>query len=293
MSRFYHYNAVFDPEEIIWRHFVPNLAPHPDYLTNYLGVLIDPKFYPTLLDEFVGQLEGPPIPANWHADMAEWGAALRAVDLARETFTVVELGCGWGCWLNNTGRAAERAGLRVQLIGVEGDPGHIGFAKEATQVNNFSSEAVHLHHGIACAAGGIALFPRQDQAGIAWGLAPVFGATRAEREEGVASGRMMAVPMLTVADIVAGHTRVDLLHIDIQGGEADLVEGSLENLKKHVAYIVIGTHSRPLEGRLMAMLRAEGWQLEIERPAFLYQAELSGQVEVDGVQGWRNPRLLP
>jgi hypothetical protein len=40
-------------------------------------------------------VEGIPIPANWHADIAEWAAALRAVELAEETFTVVELGCGW------------------------------------------------------------------------------------------------------------------------------------------------------------------------------------------------------
>jgi hypothetical protein len=40
-------------------------------------------------------VEPIPIPANWHADIAEWAAALRAVDLARGSFTMAELGCGW------------------------------------------------------------------------------------------------------------------------------------------------------------------------------------------------------
>ena len=72
-----------------------------------------------------GVVEPVPIPANWHADIAERAAALRAVEQAHGTFKVVELGCGWGCWLNNTGVAARTLGLAVTLIGVEGDEGHI------------------------------------------------------------------------------------------------------------------------------------------------------------------------
>lgn len=293
VGRFFHYNAIFDPEEVIRRHTAPGLVPRPGFLTNFLGVVIDPKFFPSILDDRAGTVEGIPIPANWHADIAEWGAALRAVDLARGSFTVVELGCGWGCWLNNTGVAARRAGLRTHLIGVEGDRGHVGFAEEATEANGFAPSQRTLHHGIAAAASGVALFPRQDRAGVNWGLEPVFGATEAQRDAAVASGDYEALPMLSLSEIMTDHPRVDLLHIDIQGGEADLVEASLALLGEKVAYILVGTHSRPIEGRLIVALRAAGWRLEIERPAFLNPGDLSGSVAVDGVQGWRNPALLP
>jgi hypothetical protein len=124
-SPFFHYNTTFDPQAITRRHAAQGLKRHSDYLTNFLGVLIDPKFFPAILGDKAGQIEGLPIPANWHADIAEWGAALRAVDLASGAFTVIELGCGWGCWMNNTGVAARRAGLHTHLVGVEGDAGHM------------------------------------------------------------------------------------------------------------------------------------------------------------------------
>lgn len=103
---FFHYNSSFDPQEVMRRHAVRGLGATPGYLTNFLGVLIDPKFFPDILQGRAGEVEDIPIPANWHADIAEWGAALRAVDLACDRFTVIELGCGWGCWMNNTGVAA-------------------------------------------------------------------------------------------------------------------------------------------------------------------------------------------
>jgi len=83
-----------------------------------------------------------------------------------------------------------------------------------------------------------------------------------------------------------------LLHIDIQGGEADLVHNSLDLINNHVRYMFIGTHSREIEGRLFADLIPAGWYLEIERPAIL-NLEHGPKVVIDGVQGWRNRRLLP
>lgn len=292
-SPFYHFNASFDPEAVILSHAATSLSPHPGCLTNYLGVLIDPKYFLGLLDGRDGQIEGAPIPANWHADMAEWGAALRAVDLAHRSFTVIELGCGWGCWLNNTGAAARRRGLEVHLVGVEGDHGHIAFAREATAQNAFVPEQVALHHGIAGAVSGVALFPRQTEAGASWGLEPILNADEATMQRALDEGTHDVLPMRSIAELSAGCDRVDLLHIDIQGGEADLIAGSLAILSGKIAYIVIGTHSRQIEGRLLETLLGAGWILEIERPALL-AIELNGpRVTVDGVQGWRNPNLLP
>ena len=96
MSPFFHYNAGFDAQEIMRRHAVSDLKGREGFLTNFLGVLIDPKFFPGILTARAGQIEAIPIPANWHADIAEWAAALRAVDLSRDTFTMIVLGCGWG-----------------------------------------------------------------------------------------------------------------------------------------------------------------------------------------------------
>jgi hypothetical protein len=292
-SPFYRYNAAFDARAVIARHACDDLSSHPDYLTNFLGVLIDPKFAPGILDGRAGDVEDVPIPANWHADIAEWAAVLRAVDLSRTKFTVVELGCGWGCWMNNSGVAARRAGLDVQVIGVEADEGHISFASEACEVNGFTPDQFALHHGIAAATPGSALFPRQQRSGEEWGLEPILASTPEERMRALESGRFIELPMIALPEIIGAHSRLDLLHLDVQGGEADLVESCRLILDQRVAYMVIGTHSREIEGRLFATLLDGRWSLEIERPAILSLERDGPLTTVDGVQGWRNLDLVP
>lgn len=290
-SPFWHYHSTFDAVATMRRHAVTGQQATAGLLTNFLGVKIDPKFLPEILAGRGGQVEDVPIPANWHADIAEWAAALRAVDLAKGSFTMAELGCGWGCWMNNTGVAARNRGLDVRLIGVEGDVGHVEFAHEACALNGFEPAAVTVHHGIAAARAGIALFPRQLQAGLTWGLAPIFGATPEQSAEAIASGTHDQIPMISLRDMIGDHAKLDLLHVDIQGGEADLVDGAIETLNQKVAFLLIGTHSREIEGRLFKTLLDAGWALEIERPAILQLGDAGPIISVDGVQGWRNPRL--
>lgn len=289
-SPLWHHHATFDAEAIIYRHGVYT-APMPGYATNYLGVRIDPKFLPHILTPCAGQVEYPPVPANWHADMAEWAAALRAVELAQGKFTMMELGCGWGCWMNITGRAARNMGIPFHLIGVEADEGHLQFARESMATNEFRADQFTLIRGIASAESGLALFPRQAEAGSHWGLAPIFGATVEQQQEAEATGSHEILPMIALAEAAAGHDRIDLLHIDIQGGEADLVEGCLDVLNEKFASLLIGSHSREIEGRLFDMLLRAGWALEVERPAILGLSPNGPQVTIDGVQFWRNPAL--
>ncbi|WP_338661537.1 hypothetical protein VQH23_14965 [Pararoseomonas sp. SCSIO 73927] len=291
-SPFFHYNAVFDPLTVLMRHAQEGLQPRPGHVTNFLGVQVDTAVLPEILGPMAGTVEGLPNPANWHADLAEFGAALRAVELARERFTVVELGCGWGCWLNITGVAARRAGLDVALVGVEGDESHLELARKVTSVNGFTPDQLDLQHGVAAAVAGTALFPVQGVEGGNWGLEPVFGATDAQREEALRSGSHTALPMLPMSQVLAPYARVDLLHVDIQGGEVPLIEATLDLLSGKVAYLLIGTHSRPIEGRLFELLSAAGWRLEVERPAILNMHDPVRVVTVDGVQGWRNPALV-
>jgi FkbM family methyltransferase len=290
-SHYYHYHASLDVEGIIRAHEEAGRVAKPGHLVNFLGVAMNVAFVPNLSDH-AGHVEGLPIPANWHAEMAEFAAALRAVDLARDHFAMIELGCGWGCWMNNAGVAARRRGLSVNLIGVEGDPGHIGFAREALSTNGFSPQDYRLWHGIAGARTGTALFPKQNQSGEDWGLEPKFDLSPAMHAELVAGGRYDALPIVALAEIVADSQRIDLLHMDIQGGEADFVRDCMTSLNEKVAYIVVGTHSRAIEGRLMDNLTTAGWILEIERPSD-FVITPTGPVTVgDGVQGWRNPRLF-
>lgn len=293
-SPFWHYNGRFDALDTVNRYIAiaPDVQPREGVVMNFLGVAVPPSVHPAVLGAMVGTVEAPPLPNNWHADLAEWGAAFRAVDLSGETFTMIELGCGWGCWMNNTGTAARLTGRKVHVIGVEGDQTHVEFAKETLAVNGFSPEESTLVRGIAAGIAGKALFPIQGEEG-GWGSAPVFDATDEQVEEAVSSGAFDILDMVPLAEVAAGHDVIDLLHIDIQGGETDLIANTLDILAEKVRYILVGTHSREIEGRIFDMLLSRGWVLDIERPAMLALGSTRPHVTIDGVQGWLNPRLSP
>lgn len=294
-AAFEHYHSCFDAVEVIQKHAVDGLRPTPEFLTNFLGVKIDPMFLPEVLRGREGQIEPLPIPANWHADIAEWGGVLRAVDLAPgPRFVMAELGCGWGCWMSNSGTAARSTGFAPRLLGVEGDEGHCEFARQCLRTNGFNDGQFAILRGIAGARSGQALFPKQKQAGIAWGLEPILDPSPDQVSQAETSGTHDAVQIVGFERLFDDEKRIDLLHVDIQGGELALLESAVTLLNERVAYIVVGTHSREIEGSLFSLLLGQGWFLEIERPAFLsLENSTRPSVIVDGVQGWRNPRLLP
>lgn len=290
---FFAYFSAFNALECLRRHEVHDRKPTPGFQTNWLDVLVDPKICP-ILDGQDGKLDQFPLPGNWHADIAEWASAMHAVELARPgTFTIIELGCGWGCWMNNTGVVAKRTGRNVHVIGIEGDEGHIEFAREALARNGFSRDEYTLHRGIAAATDGTALFPRQEHAGHSWGLEPVFGATQEQQDRAVATGSHDLLPMVPLAVAIGDRDRIDLLHIDIQGGEAALIESCLPILNEKVAYVLIGTHSKHIEARLYDIFTSIDWSIEMERPVFYDILNWKPRLLVDGVQAWRNPRFIP
>ena len=289
-SPFFHYYSAFDPIELMHKYWKKDVISSPEHLTNFLGVKISPHFLPSILSGKKGQIENIPIPANWHADIAEWGGALRAVDLSGTKFRVVELGCGWGCWLLNTGCAARSTGREVDLIGIEGDEDHLHFAQQGLKDNGFEETDYSLIHGIAAPRKGTALFPIVGNASEVWGSEPIFDASE-DQVLKAAKHKTHHVLKTYPIDDIAGGEPIDLLHIDIQGGEADFVDGCLQDLSSSVRYMVIGTHSRQIEGRIMTTLLANGWSLEIERPAIITIVGGAPQIAVDGVQGWRNTRI--
>lgn len=63
--------------------------------------------------------------------------------------------------------------------------------------------------------------------------------------------RAIELPQIPLRELATRLDRIDLLHIDIQGGELDLVAQSLETISRSVAYMLIGTHSRTIEGELI------------------------------------------
>jgi len=295
--------ATFDWESLLARYQQRGLDARPGYVTDFLGIHTN---LPFLNDQqrSEGFIEGLPTAGGFHCSAAEWAAALRGVELADDDFVCVELGAGWGAWMAALCRAAQIQGAwRTRAIGCEADALHCRMLHEHLKVNGFEEREYRLFEGAVGPTTGIALFPVSEDSANDWGMRPVFCASDSEADQYVADPQpdyrgftfrqWHRVPCFSLADILAEAKHVDVMHVDIQGGEADLVEQNLELLCQRVAYLAIGTHSRPIEGQLITTLKAAGWKLEVEETCSFDMSEDHFQPLVDGMQGWRNIRLRP
>jgi FkbM family methyltransferase len=290
-SPFWHYHSSFDALETIKKHANTSIHPSPSHVTNFLGVRIRPDFFPSILSGLGGTVQPVPIPANWHADIAEWASCLRALDLSGDRFVMLELGCGWGCWMNNLGVAAKAAGKKIRLFGIEADQEHFSYAQLALSDNGITQNEYVLTHGIAGKSGSVALFPKVES-GINWGGAAIFNPSRTELRDADKSGRYVRVPIVDIAALIRAEKTVDLLHVDIQGAELDLLTEIFDLLCGKVRYVFIGTHSKQIEGGLFDLFTSRGaWKLEMERAAIFRLTDGRPVVTGDGVQAWRNSSL--
>lgn len=287
-SPFWNYSSAFDALNTIKKYSGKNIKPSPRHCTNFLGVKIRPDFFPNILADRIGTIEPVPIPANWHADIAEWASCLRSVELSGERFSMLELGCGWGCWMNNLGVLAKSLGKKIRLYGIEADEDHLRFAVSSLGDNEISKDEYLLTHGIAGKSGGFALFPRIES-GINWGGAAIFNPTELQIKEFADSGKFVRMPVIDIEEVIKNEKKLDLMHVDIQGAELDLLTEIFDLLCNKVRYLFIGTHSRKIESGLFDLFMSNAsWSLEMERPAVHKIIDGVPVVVVDGVQAWRN-----
>lgn len=287
----YSYFCEFDAEELIDRMAYQEVVPSPRVVTNFLGVKISPEVMPSLLEPMVGCVESKPAPGNWHADIAEWAAALRSVMEAKDDYRIIEVGCGWGCWLNNMGVVARRLGLKLDLIGIEGDSRHLESARKTLALNSFNPMEFRLVKGVAAPRSGIALFPSYPEGHENWGAEPIFYPDEITKQRLLDEGSYEELSCIPLAQLCQ-QSMVDLLHIDIQGAELDFVRENFSDIAAHVRRVFIGTHSRYLEGCLIDLFLERGWRQEMDRAVVVDLQDGKPRTLVDGVLLFKNPDLI-
>jgi FkbM family methyltransferase len=290
----YAYSCEFDAEGVMASFHVQDQTPEPGIIRNFLGMRIEPYVYPQVLTKMSGQIEAMPRPGNWHADIAEWASALRSVVLAQEQgqaiYRIIEAGCGWGCWITNMGVAARARGLAVDLIGIEGDAYHLQSAAKTLALNGFEPGQFSLHHGVAGPRPGKAIFPVHATDGANWGAEPVFYPDPLILAAATHRKDVQILDCMTLTDLAHGQP-VDLLHIDIQGAEVDFIRGNFDAITAHVKRVLIGTHSRVIEGQLCDWFARHGWRMEMDRAVIATLADGRPVTQIDGVQLWASPML--
>ncbi len=273
----------------------------PGFAVNFLGVKTRTCFYPPGLfshpqEQFVTS-EPPPIDEEYF----EWITVLESVAAARDRFTMLELGAGWGRWMVIAAAALRASGgLPYRFIGVEAEPTHFRWLRQHLQDNNVDLGNCHLIQAAIADRDGSVLFQTgrpSEWYGQAIVVHPVgwrqrlrqwVGRAEAQRPpEGVRKVRAVSLTMLLrPLDVV------DLVDLDIQGAELTVLRPAAEQLARKAKRVLVGTHSPDIEAGLRALFRELAWENLCDYPGNGVSQTPWGTIRFqDGVQSWINPRL--
>ncbi len=283
--------ALFDginpgDEQLLARHLVKS-EPEAEFVKNFVGtrtrVSHASAFSP--LGGFCCN-DIPTRAQDYHAEPVEYVGTLRAIEAGAGAFVGVELGAGWGSWAVTSGFVARRMGRSpIRLYAVEGNDRKIANIRTHFADNGFDPDAHVQVSAVIGASDGYALFPITE-ATEGWGSSAIFTESDEDRPG------YERVRSISLETLLKDEPLIDFIHFDIQGAEADAVAAAIGMLTAKVRYMVIGTHSRVIEGKLIETLQSHGWLLENEQPSRSRRGRNSIEVLIaDGTQVWRNPAI--
>lgn len=285
-------------------------VPVEGFYVDCFGQRFHPTHQPAIANRLGVASTALPLPGDGHlSDGIEYAAGALAFEAARgrERFSAVELGAGWGPWTTFFGLSAQALGFkRILLTAFEADAKRFAHLREHLAQNALvatdaapAGDDGHLSWQLVNAAAwwknDTLLWPDHDN--------PLDAGMRAESLDRAPQGddyrghksRYRAIPAFNIVERLQAVTPIDIMHIDIQGSEAELLPQVMDFLNSQVRSLFIGTHSRKIEGDLMALLYQQGWQLLREKPCRFDQDStaptLEGRTVADGGQYWKNPRL--
>lgn len=279
--------------------------PSAGFVTDFVGVRTRPLFLPPAVQYTSTTIGELPVPGDrLHAETIEYAALARVLgDRRKESFEVFELGAGWGPWMALAGVLARRLGQeRIGLLGVEADPRHLEFCKQHLADNGLrppGDEPCTQLDGVRCELLAGAVWWEDTELSFPEGDPMDYGhAARSLAVEFEYRGfhtEHRTVRAFGLGQLLAKVPVVDLVHLDIQGAEYEVISHSMDALATTVRYLFVGTHSRQIEGNLIALLGGKGWELLNEKPCrFALDPSvptLEGMTTRDGGQLWRNRHL--
>lgn len=298
-----YYCGYSDEDRALFDEFPPvEAAPEPGMVINFLGVRTRVSFV-NAFQRVDGQVTGTPLPVSdgFFSETIEYVGLLKSVKTAKKQYRVLEFGAGWAPWLVAGAAAAKRKGIRdIRLHGVEGDADHFASMVTHFQDNGLDPAEHRLDNAAVGVTAGTARWPKLPNAAGDWGARPLEAEADPKGNGGTDYlGRSFQehvdVKVIAFREILEREAVWDLVHIDIQGTEDALCTAEAATLKQRVRWLVIGTHSRKIEGDLIDLFFRNGWILENERAAhFRYKvgaSSLESMTYNDGTQIWRNPNL--
>jgi len=298
------------PTHPIFEKFVRYKGPAKDgsIVLDFLGTTARREFLQSAIGSGPSYLETNYPPVN--EDLFAWIDLLTAVLGAGQSFTMMELGAGYGPWSIRAAKAVQqRRGIPFKIVAVEAEPDHFLWLKANFADNGLSVTDHRLIDAAVSDTPGTALFyvaspdaeSSQPREWYGQCLVKDYEAV-AEVVESSHGGRAVAVlksgwrgvevSRITLNDILREHQLVDLIHMDVQGQELPAIRASIDLLDSRAKYLHIGTHSREIETELREIFGRHGWTCRADWPGNREQHTPFGTIVLeDGIQSWSNPKL--
>src|SRR5436190_1554614 len=166
----------------------------------------------------------------------------------------------------------------------------IEFMREHFAANGIGGDLYEIIPAVVGPEAGRCYWPVTPEAAADYGQS-AFMFQYAEAYKGRFPG-FLEVDVVGINEILGKEKRWDLVHMDIQGSETEVCTAGIAELTRRVRWLVIGTHSRKIEGDLLELFVKAGWILEHEKPTrFAFDAlqpALTAMTTFDGAQVWRN-----
>ena len=244
----------------------------------------------------------------------EWIDLLSSVLDAGESYTMIELGAGYGRWAARAAVAARARGInRIRLGLAEAEPAHILWLKQHLTDNGISTgEAAIYESAISDQTGWMEFYvgmpnDHNDLTAQRWygqSLSQPYERPHIEAQPSTElyhgrevityefGWKAIKVPTVNIRDLLSEYDEIDLLDLDIQGAELRVLTAGAALLDRQVKRLHIGTHSSELETGLRKLLNGRGWiQLRDYAGGQLNCTAFGNVMFADGVQSWLNPRF--
>jgi FkbM family methyltransferase len=279
----------------------------PGWDINFLGVRTRVSFfslYEQLADFSTRRWVTPGHPTP-NEDYFEWITLLEAVSQADDSFTMVELGAGWGKWLvNGVAALRSRSYLPYRIVGVEPEPMHFRWMKQHLKDNDVDlGRATLIEAAVAGEDGGVWFHVGES---ADWYGQSIADPPSEEARPGLVkrvrgfmrrSGRPLEtrtverVRAVSLERVLAQLDQVDLVDVDIQGAEASVLEPAASSLDAKVKRVFVATHDHENEDGVRAVFRSLGWNSVYDYPCTGESDTPWGRVMFeDGAQVWRNKK---
>lgn len=304
---------MFEHHEV-FSHFRPFHGEVPqDFGIDFLGAKTHSDFVAGMYTYAAGSMLDTSYPMV-NEDYLEWIDVLESVAAARGSFTMLDLGAGFGRWSVRAACALKQYNgkLPYRLIAVEAEPVVFKWMGRHFQDNGIDASNFRMIHAALSSQPGDVLFYIGGPRGGPWDrnpddwygqfLAKDYDVSGEYEEDGEYNGfpvrlhrsgwRSISVPGVTLGSLLKDLNRVDLIDMDIEGQELPSVRSTIEELDAKVKRLHIGTHGKEIEDGLREVLSAHGWRCLFDYSLFSKGETPWGTVDFEnGVQSWVNPRL--